>query len=357
MGPIIFLEFVGSLAALIIIHELGHFMVAKLFKVEVEEFGIGFPPRVFTLFKAGGTIFSLNAIPLGGFVRPKGENDPSVEGGLAAAKPLVRIAVFLAGPAANILTAVLLYSIIFIRLGVPDPGRANEVLINGIAPNSPASVAGLQVGDIIVKVKDQDIDSTDKLHDIVYANLDQELTFVYQRGGQAGEVKLTPRSKPPEGEGAIGIIMGTPTVPLSPLVALPAGLTATYEHSKALIGMVGSLIHGEIPGGQGRLVGYKGMFDIYENVRVSDTSSGYPTGVGVLGFLTSISISLGLLNLLPVPALDGGRILFALPELLFRKRIPQQYENVINAVGFALMLILLLFINLQDFINPIQIPK
>lgn len=357
MGLIILLEFVASIAALIIIHELGHFVVAKLFKVEVEEFGIGFPPRILPLFKLGGTLFSLNAIPFGGFVRPKGENDPTVEGGLAAAKPLVRIAVFLGGPTANILTAILLYTIIFMRIGMPDPARANQVLINAVTKDSPAYVAGLQAGDIITKVDDQEIDSTDKLHNIVYANLGKELTFDYLRGGQVGEVKLTPRANPPAGEGAIGIVMGTPTLPLNPIVAFPAGINATYEHAKALFGVVGQMFQGKSPGGEARLVGYKGMFDIYENVRVSDASSGYPAGVSVLGFLTSISISLGLLNLLPVPAVDGGRILFALPDLLFRKRIPQKYENVINAIGFTLLLILLLVVNLQDFINPIQIPK
>jgi regulator of sigma E protease len=352
----IILEFIVFLAILIIVHELGHFLVSKMLKVEVEEFGIGFPPRILTLFKAGGTIFTLNAIPLGGFVRPKGENDPTVPGGLASAKPLVRIAVFLGGPVANLLLAVLLYTIIFVRLGVPDPARLNEVLINGIAQNSPASEAGMKMGDIIVKVNDQAIDSTDKLHEIVYANLGKEVIFVAQRDGQLVEFRLTPRANPPADEGAIGIIMGTPTIPLSLFAAVPEGFVTTFEHGKALIGAIGQLVRGELPAGQARLVGYKGMYDIYENVRVTESSSGYPAGVSVLGFFTSISISLGLLNLLPVPALDGGRILFVLPELLFKKRIPQQYENVINAVGFALLLLLLIFINLQDFINPIPKP-
>ena len=229
MTVIIFFEFVASLAALIIIHELGHFLAAKLFKVEVEEFGIGFPPRILTLFKAGGTVFSLNAIPLGGFVKPKGENDPTVEGGLAAAKPLVRIAVFLAGPTANILAAILLYAIIFSRLGIPDPNRLNEVQINAVASNSPAALAGLKLGDIITKVNDEQIDSPDELHDIVYANLGRELTIEYKRDGQLAVVRLTPRENPPEGQGAIGIVMGTPTIPLSPFVALPAGARATFE--------------------------------------------------------------------------------------------------------------------------------
>jgi regulator of sigma E protease len=113
------LPFIAGLAALIIVHELGHFLAARLFKVEVEEFGIGFPPRIVKLFEAGGTVFSLNWIPLGGFVRPKGENDPDVPGGLAAASPWVRLAVLFSGPAMNLLAGVILASLLFYNLGEP----------------------------------------------------------------------------------------------------------------------------------------------------------------------------------------------------------------------------------------------
>jgi regulator of sigma E protease len=118
------------------------------------------------------------------------------------------------------------------------------------------------------------------------------------------------------------------------------------------------MLSGELDPNQGRLVGYKGMYDIYTEVREADAApdSGLPAGVNTLSFFASISVSLGLLNLLPVPALDGGRILFTLPELLFRKRVPPAYENAVNLVGLALLLFLMVYINLQDFLNPLVIP-
>ena len=120
------------------VHELGHFFAARFFKVEVEEFGIGFPPRLATLFTSKGTRFTLNWIPLGGFVRPKGENDPSVPGGLAAANPWVRLGVLFAGPMMNILLGVILSVIVVYNLGEPD-----KVKIAEISPNSPAALGWL----------------------------------------------------------------------------------------------------------------------------------------------------------------------------------------------------------------------
>jgi regulator of sigma E protease len=119
----------------------------------------------------------------------------------------------------------------------------------------------------------------------------------------------------------------------------------------------GQLLRGEASGDQGRLVGYKGMYDIYTQVREADNApdSTLPPGVNTLSFFASISVSLGLLNLLPVPALDGGRILFTLPEILFRKRIPAAYENAVNFIGFGLLLLLIVYINLQDFLHPISV--
>jgi regulator of sigma E protease len=112
-------QFIVGLVALILLHEFGHFIVARLMKVQIEEFGIGFPPRIVKLFEAGGTEFTLNWIPLGGFVRPKGENDPSVPGGLAASSPWVRLGVLLAGPGMNLLIGVLLGILLFYSLGDP----------------------------------------------------------------------------------------------------------------------------------------------------------------------------------------------------------------------------------------------
>ncbi len=347
-------QFVGAIAALIIIHELGHFTVARLFKIDVEEFGLGIPPRMLTLFVYRGTKYSLNWLPLGGFVRIKGETDPSVAGGLMTANPWVRLCVYLAGPMANLLVGVLLYAMIFTRMGVPI---TQKVELSGLAAGGPAEQAGLQVGDLILKVNDQPIDGMDSLRNAIADNLDKPTQITYQRGSETNTVSLVPRSHPPEGEGAIGILMGNPYRQVNLVQAIPQGVTAVYDHTKALLQLPVQLARGAISPDQSRLVGYKGMFDIYQEVRQGDTLPGTPAGVGVLLFFTNITISLGILNLLPVPALDGGRIFFTLPELILRRRIPPEYENIINLISFAALLALLIYVNLQDFINPIQLPK
>jgi regulator of sigma E protease len=346
--------FVAAIAALIIIHELGHFVASKLFNVEVEEFGLGFPPRLATLFTAGGTKFTLNLIPLGGFVRTKGENDPSVEGGLAAASPWVRLAVLLAGPISNLLVGVILFAIIFSRIGMPV---TSQVKVIEVAPNSPAAQAGLQPGDMLLKINGQPVESMQDLQNGIYANLDKSTNLTYKRDGQVEQVTLTPRSNPPQGEGAIGIVMGNPTRPVGLLQAIPMGAVTVYDNIKQLFAFPVQLMRGSISPQEGRLVGFKGMFDIYQQVSQSEPTPTIPTWVDVMAFFATITVSLGVLNLLPIPALDGGRILFTLPEIVIGRRIPPQYENMINLVSFALLLMLLLYINLQDFINPITLPK
>ncbi len=347
-------EFILAIIALIIIHEFGHFIVSRLLHVEVEEFGIGFPPRITTMFRAWGTDFTLNALPLGGFVRPKGENDPTVEGGLAAASPWVRLAVLFAGPFMNLLVGVLLYAIIFSRIGTPD---VNRVEVLDVAQGSPAAAAGLKIGDFITRINDQTINSTTALQQAIAASLDKNTTLYYERGGKTYQVTLVPRSKPPQGQGAIGIVMGNPTVPVSAIQALPAGVEAVYLHSQALLALPIQMIRGTASSADARFVGFKGMFDIYQQARTSEPTPGVPPGVNILLFFTNVTISLGLINLFPFPALDGGHILFTLPEIVLRRRIPTEYENWINLVGFAILILLMLYVNLQDFINPINLPK
>ena len=336
------LQFILGLAALILLHEFGHFIVARLLHVEVEEFGIGFPPRLAKLFEAGGTVFTLNWIPLGGFVRPKGENDPEVPGGLAATSPWTRLAVLLAGPFMNIMIGILLGILLFYSFGDPIESK---VQVEQVAPNSPAAESGLRPGDLIVQINGQVVDSSDKLQNIVSANLDQPISLVYQRKGQTHTITLTPRSSHPENEGAIGILMGHPTRPIGLTKAVSQGSYLAYENVRGILLLPIHYIRGNTTPSEGRLVGYKGMFDIYQQIR------------SPLYFFMAISISLGVLNLFPIPALDGGRILLTLPEILVRRRIPPQYENMIHLVGFTLLLILLIYINLQDFINPLQLPK
>ncbi len=345
------LRFVGVIASLILLHELGHFLAARLFKIEIEEFGIGFPPKILTLFEAGGTEYTLNWLPLGGFVRPKGENDPDIPGGLAAAKPGVRIAVLLAGPLLNLLAAVVIYAVIFTQSGVPD-WTTVEVL--AVAPNSPAEAAGLQAGDEIIQINDVSIDSSAILHDTVYANLGESVSVAFQRDGQEGEISLIPRTNPPPNEGAIGIVMINPLREITWTEALPMGVVATYYHSAAILTLPAQWIKGSEE--VGRPQGFKGMYDGYEAAEAQELIPEASKSVNIMAFVVAITVSLGILNLFPIPALDGGRILFALPELIFRRRVSQQVQNVSNAIGFMVLITLLIYINVLDFVAPITLP-
>ena len=195
------LEFIVALVTLVILHEVGHFIACKLFRVEVEEFGIGLPsPNPIVLFRAGGTKFTFNWLLLGGFVRPKGESDPDVPGGLAAASPWKRIAVFLAGPTTNLLVGVLLYAIIYSRYGLPI-GVLDRVQIVEVASSSPASNAGLQACDMVESVNGQKIDGMDPFSSSSNPACGQPVRLALLRDGQITEVTLVPRSNPPEGGG------------------------------------------------------------------------------------------------------------------------------------------------------------
>jgi len=346
------LQFIGVLASMIILHEVGHFLACRIFGVKVEEFGIGFPPRITRLFTMRGTEYTLNWIPLGGFVKPLGEAQPEVEGGLAASKPWVRIGVYIAGPLMNLLVAVILYSVIFSRLGVPD---TSVIQIQDVVSNSPAAEAGLLPGDTVLSVNGQEPDSYDALRSEIYSNLGENVTISYQRDGQVGQVSLVPRANPPEGEGAIGILMTSPVKDLNWFQALPLAAAATTEHSIAVMKLPGQLIRGSADAA-GRPVGYKGMYDIYAGAKEGQLVPGTPADINVLLFLVSITVSLGVLNLLPIPALDGGRILFVLPELIIGRRVSQQVQNVINAIGFISVILLLIYFNILDFTSPIQLP-
>lgn len=335
------IEFIFGLAVLIILHETGHFIFCRLFKIEVEEFGIGLPPRLATLFTAGGTQFTLNAIPLGGFVRPRGENDPDVPGGLAAASPWARLAVLAAGPLTNLAFAIILAIIFVYSLGEPIYGR---VLIEGVSEGSPAENAGLEPGHLILRANGKEFETADQLKSEIDANLGQPMTLTVQQGEQVKEITLTPRNPPPD-DGAVGIAMGYQTRPTTLTSAIPSGIQLSYQYIYSLFTLPQRIFSGEVSPEEGRPIGFKGMYDIYQQLR------------DPLWFFMAISMSLGIFNLLPIPALDGGRILFTLPEIILRRRIPPQYENMIHLVGFTMLLILLIYINLQDFINPIQLPQ
>jgi regulator of sigma E protease len=357
------IEFILLFGLLIFFHELGHFVVCRIFKIEVEEFGLGFPPRMLTLGKVGGTIISLNWIPFGGFVRPKAESDADVEGGLASASPWVRMAVALGGPVTNLAIGILLFSVVFIQASVPDRER---VQIFNVNQDSPAYHAGLEPGDIFVRINNEPIDSQEELSAMVQQNRGSEIVIVVDRDGQQIETQAVPRVNPPPNQGALGISMGNPTMQIGLLEAVPMATRATYEQARMLISLPGQLIAGQVQPDQARFVGPKGIFDMYSQAReldeevtavVPEENIPTPPAVFTLSLMAMLSVALGLTNLLPIPALDGGRILFTLPEIFTGKRIPQQYENLVHLIGFAFLIILMIYVTTQDILNPIQIPR
>jgi regulator of sigma E protease len=347
------IEFIAVLGVLIFVHEFGHFIAMKAFKVEVEEFGFGYPPTILKLFTWKGTKFTLNWIPFGGFTRPKGENDPSVPGSLAAASPWKRIMIMLAGPLMNLLLAIVIFIVIYGMIGsLPD---RNRVQLVDIAPNTPAAQAGLKAGDILVSVGGIEIHSLDTVRNVIYGNLGKPLDFKFLRDGVTQNVIITPVTNPGS-SGAVGIYMSYPMKPYNVFAAIPESFSTLYDYGRELVSMLGRIVQGQTSTPEGRLVGLKGMYDMYAQVREGNATPGVPKAVGALAFISSVSISLGLMNLLPIPALDGGRIAFALPEIIIRRRIPPKYEMIVNFVSFALLILLMLYINLQDFIHPITTP-
>jgi regulator of sigma E protease len=345
------LIFVVVIASLILGHELGHFLTARLGKVRVEEFGIGFPPRLLTLFTAGGTRFTLNAIPLGGFVRPSGEDDPTVAGGLAGAPKRVRAAVLLAGPAANVLLAFLAFVAAY-KFAAPDFDRTT---ISAIAPDSPAEAAGLAPGDWIVSVDGLPVTGYPTLQEAIADRLGEPVSIGIQRQGQALTVDLIPRTDPPEGQGPLGILTGNPRKVTTWRESFGFGAQSVAFQVNELIHLPSRLLHQEISPDQARLSGLKGMYDMLAWAGEIDRSAERP--FLTLNLIGVISLGLALANLLPIPALDGGRLMFIAFEAIARRRISPRYEGLAHAVGFALLLALMLYVNLQDFLNPISLPR
>ena len=309
-----------------------------------------------------GTEFTLNWLPLGGFVRPKGENDPNIPGGLAAANPWKRLGVLFAGPIMNLLTGLLIFIFLVRMDGYQD---LNRVLLAEIAPNSPAANAGLLPGDIVLQMAGQSVSDFDSLRVIVAQHLDQPMEIVVQRGGQTLTVTATPRSNPPENQGALGILMNNVIVPVTTWSdAIVYGARSVYDQIKALVLLPAKLMRGTIAPESGRLSGLKGIYDFFNLTVSTDVASrATPTPTGphqptfaTIYLIASLTLSIGIINLFPFPGLDGGRIIFAIPEIILRRRVPHQFENAVHAAGMLILILLMIYINVMDFVNPVILP-
>lgn len=339
---------------LILVHELGHFLAAKKAGLKVEEFGLGLPPRIFGK-KIGETIYSVNLIPFGGFVRIFGdldsEEDLEEDRSFVKQPPSIKLFVAVAGILMNFLLGFFIFWALFsfgneVVLDSSNRTRAVEKVIGilQVAKNSPAEQAGLKPGDKISKIKVNDqlftsLNEEDFL-EITKQNAGQEITLILSSGR---EIKVIPRKNPPTGEGALGIMIaevGKVSYPF--FEAFFQALKYSFKVSLHLFSLIFQLFSGLLF--RGELHNLSGPVGL-----ISFTAEVVKTGLSqTLSFIGLISLNLAVFNLLPLPALDGGRILFLLWELLSRKPVPAKYEAWIHSAGMLLLLGLLILVTFND---------
>ena len=341
------LGFVAVLVVLIVIHEAGHFFAAKLARVKVLEFGIGFPPRLWGLRK-GETVYSINAVPLGGFVKMLGEEDPSEPGSLAGKSTAVRFLVMAAGPFMNLLMAVVLFSALFV---IPQDVPVGDVSVVDVLPDSPAAQAGVLPGDIILEANGRTLDNDVDLRYQIALSLGQEMTWLVQRDREQVPLTLVPRVNPPEGAGATGISVATRNVAYEKRSeALWRAPMLGLQRTGHVLVLIKNEITKWISGGAApEVTGPVGMAHVFGEVAQVDGFRLVDRVITTLNLAAVISLSLGIFNLLPIPALDGGRILFVAIEWVRRgKRISPQKEGLVHLVGFAVLIMVAILITFAD---------
>ncbi|MFH0941430.1 MAG: M50 family metallopeptidase [Chloroflexota bacterium] len=345
--PITILVFLLILIVLVLVHELGHFVTAKLSGVKVEEFGLGFPPRLLAI-KRGETVYSLNAIPLGGFTKMVGEEDPSQPRSLASQKRPTRILILSAGSLMNLLLPFLLFTV---SLMVPHDLPVGEVLITSVAPDSPAAKAGLVAGDAFLSINGRLIQNSVDLSRNTDLKLGQEIALEVKKSDNTTRtVKLVPRWQPPPPQGPMGVGISMPKVTWvrqsEPFWrAIPQGFVTCAE---TFVLYKNEIIKWIIGASAPSVVGPVGMAQM--------TGEFIQAGLSpLLQFAAFMSLFLGIINLFPLPALDGGRIAFVVLEWLRGgKRISPKKEGLVHLIGFVLLIIFSLLVTYQDIIRIIS---
>ncbi|MEX2355901.1 MAG: RIP metalloprotease RseP [Thermaerobacterales bacterium] len=327
---------------LIFIHELGHFLVAKRAGVLVHEFALGFGPRIYS-FRRQETEYSLRAVPLGGFVRmagmhPKEEDLENIDRRRWFLNKSIgqRMGIIVAGPLMNFVLAAVLFAGIFGVIGVASPTLEIEM----IQPGYPADEAGLQPGDEIRSIDGVTVTHWDELVAMVQDSPNEPLEFVVDRGNESISMTMTPDQRP-DGRGVIGIQPAMVTQRAGPGTAVAEGVLWTGRIVGAFFEAIGLMISGQ---GGADVVGPVGIGQhIGEATR---------TGLPNLVFLAALlSANLGLINLLPIPPLDGSRLIFMFWEMVRGRPVDPEKEGLVHFIGFALLLMLAIFITYRDILR------
>lgn len=348
-------SFIIVLGVLVFIHEFGHYITAKKSDIMVSEFALGFGPKLISK-KVGETVYSIRAIPLGGFCNMVGEfpaddSMPAEEkevydqakdnGRLFTQKSAFkRLAVILMGPIMNFLLAALIFILAFTVFGVPT-STTEEAVLGEVIPQQPAAEAGLRANDQILAINGQEVDSWEEMSQLIRNRTDQQITIRYQREGEVNTINLTPVLSEDGERGVIGIYPQLIRERVSIGRSISLGLSQTYQVFKMTI------------------LGFVQMFressteDIGGPIMIASII-GQAARVGILNVLNwtaIISINLGIINLLPFPALDGGRILFIIIEMIRGKAVDPRKESFVHMIGFALLMLLMLFIIYNDLMR------
>jgi regulator of sigma E protease len=360
------LAFIIILSVLVIVHELGHFFVAKKLGIKVEEFGVGFPPRAFSR-KIGETVYSINWLPVGGFVKLYGE-DAAGGGAVRSqkseaksqnsvdeverayyARPLwQRMAVVTAGVIMNVILAIVLISFLFGTQGVPLP--TDTIIVTEVSPGSPAAIAGILKNDRIIKIDGKQIKTTELFITETKKLRGQEVTLIVKRGDSEFTTKLTPRLNAPKNQGAMGVAISN--IEVKKYAWYEAPIFGTIEAAKfswMIASGLGSMItdfvlHGTKPQGVAGPIGVAQLTG--EAVRAG--------WFAVLWFMALLSLNLAVLNILPIPALDGGRFFFMIIEMLTGKKVSPKYEAYAHGVGLVLLLGLMAVVTILDIVRLLQ---
>jgi regulator of sigma E protease len=412
------LSLVLALSILVFVHEFGHYVAAKLSGVVVEEFALGYPPRLLAFwhtrgkividgreiviprafrvpkdlhvgslvlyetdqdakgqvvlaqieqvdpdeslaasaslvtFLDPGTIFTINMIPFGGFAKMLGEEDPTYPGSLASKGKLSRIFVLSAGALMNLLTAVFFFTFAM-GLGAPAVADPENAVITAVAPGSPAEAVDLRANDLILRADETEILTIQTLQEYTQAHLGESIVLTIQRGQDVVEITVVPRVSPPAGEGPMGIGLS----PRTTIIRYP-WYEAVWSAAKQTVTLAGfiftvpvQMIRGLIPVELARPVGPVGVGQIIgDAVQYSLDSGWWYPAMQIMG---TLSVALAITNLLPLPGLDGGRILFVIVEGIRGRRIDPAKEGLVHLIGLALMVALMLFVTWQDLVNPV----
>jgi regulator of sigma E protease len=368
--------FILILGVLIFVHELGHYLVAIRNGIKAEEFGFGFPPRIFGAVKdektgkykfvLGGkhiesknTIFSFNWIPLGGFVRIKGENgDSKSTDSFASKSAWIRVKVLAAGVTMNFILAWFLLAVVFNQgapqaIGDDDKVKDARVQISQVVKGSPAEMAGISIGDEVEKICNIDksncknISRVEELKSFIDGQKGQETIFFVNRGGENLALSGVPRINPPEGEGAIGVQLTRTAIISYPWYeALGKGLMTVFDLTWLIVTTLGGLL-------VKLFTGAKSSIDVAGPIGIAFMTKQVAAlgWVYLLQFTAILSINLAIINAFPFPALDGGRIMFILIEKIKGSPVSQKFEQIMHTAGFSLLILLMVVVTFHDFIQ------